>query len=380
MSDMRTYLVLALTLGGAACGTITGVDGDYYEVDPDASAGGNGGSSDSGNGGFANGGSSGGPNGGGSSGASGGAGDGGVSGGGGDGGAQPGGAGGMGGTTDGGPSCTDLDKTCAGAVPATFQGPVVLYSSSGTPSACPAEYPAEVSDELHADLTIPSAQCKCNCSAAAATCGAPSVYEHADTNCSGGLFKASMTANVCKTFTFGAGHKASVNKPIPTLGSCTSSSSHSIPKATWGTDARSCGGADLAGACGDGGVCLPPQPSGAKVCVYKDGDVGCPAGYYSAKQLFHGDFTDSRACGFCSCGSATGGECMGSVQFTNGGSACSGLSATVSIGTTCSAVLSNVDGGKYIPGTHTPGSCPPQGGLLSGTVSETLPVTFCCAP
>jgi hypothetical protein len=370
MSDpMRGYLALLLTIGASACASIAGVDGDYHEVDPDASAGGSsaGGSGGSSNGGSTNGGGSG--NGGTGAGGTGAV--GGVAGAAGAAGAAAGAAGAAGGST-----CSAF---CAGAVPATFAGPIILYESAGTPPACDASYPTEVAANLRSGLTAGTAQCDCNCSTPTITCGSPSTHEHGNSQCFGGAFLGSMTPNVCKLFTVGAGNYVSVDPLTPTLGTCSSSNAHSIPPPTWGTQARSCGAPTLAGECNGSEVCVPPQPSGTKLCVYKTGDVSCPAGFYSSKKLFHDDFDDTRQCSTCSCSSATGGQCKGTVTFTNGAT-CGSAQLSLSLGACSNAPASNVNGGKYTPGSHTPGSCSPQGGVLSGSVTATGPVTYCCAP
>jgi hypothetical protein len=58
------------------------------------------------------------------------------------------------------------------------------------------------------------------------------------------------------------------------------------------------------GPCSDSeGVCvaLPEEPLFAKVCVWKDGDVACPAAFPSKNVVYEG-WNDTRNCGGCDCG------------------------------------------------------------------------------
>lgn len=379
----RTTILTWLCAGLSGCAALVGVDGDYHEVDDatDASVGGSNmggvGANGTGGGGTGGGGTGGTPDGGGTGGTPDGGGTGGTPDGGGTGGGGTGGGpdGGTGGTAGSGTDCSSLNKLCAGAVPSGFTGPVTLREGASPPPACGGAYPTDAALALHGGLSVGTSSCDCSCGSPSITCPGPTLEQQVSATCAGGAYVETLAANVCEAVTVPSGHTISVNQPTPTFGTCASSSNNNFPVPTWNLEGRACGGAATDGTCQSGEICVPPAPSGDKLCVYQDGDVSCPTGYYSVKHLFYGQAHDTRDCTKCGCNSATG-QCKGSVVFTSSCSS-STASGTISLGG-CGGPFSNVGAAKYTPGVHT-GSCTPTGGTFSGSVTPTNPVTLCCA-
>jgi hypothetical protein len=156
-------------------------------------------------------------------------------------------------------------------------------------------------------------------------------------------------------------------------GSCSVQNNHSLPPPNWQTLGRACGGATPGGTCGSGQVCLPALPNGFESCVYQAGDVSCPSSY-PQKQLFYDGASDTRSCSTCSCGNLTG-TCEGTVGFSNS-SSCGTATIVVDIGA-CTTGVSGTHA-KYTAYQATGVACTPSNSTLSGSVTPTNPVTFCC--
>jgi hypothetical protein len=169
-----------------------------------------------------------------------------------------------------------------------------------------------------------------------------------------------------------------------------------VPANQWATAAEACAASEASAACGTGNVCAPSLTGSFSVCVYQTGDVACPTAGYTTKQLIDTVMSDSRGCTPCTCGAPSTGD--------DGGLAtCSGWIVTVSDRTSCpgpgsgtdlytqtffapvSCYMNSVacDPGTttylnlYRAATATAGTCSPDGGVVTGSVT-TSQVTVCC--
>ncbi|MCA9593321.1 MAG: hypothetical protein KC776_08415 [Myxococcales bacterium] len=287
------------------------------------------------------------------------------------------GAAGLDGSAGATASCESLGKTCVPPVPSGWKGPVLVQGSASTPD-CPAAFPsAEL--VVHSEFQPGTATCACSCDPPSApTCGSAELFGHA-TGCStAGNSLAQLAPGACVNVP-GPLPPAMRIKPPDVVGACTAVDQHDIQAATWGSEARLCGGADTTGSCEEGGACLPADPGTGHVCIYQSGDMTCPAGAYSKANVAYEGVSDTRKCSKCSCGTPEG-KCAGQVgMFPT--SACSGGPTTTTSLATCVKITSSAPLHlEYNAAPPAAVTCAPSTSTLSGTAVATKPVTFCCIP
>jgi hypothetical protein len=202
----------------------------------------------------------------------------------------------------------------------------------------------------------------------------------------GACFHAEMAAGgqLCN----GSPCNKSVESLAPTVsgGSCVGTGgTPTKPMPVWAAGSLACSGTRVGKGCTGQQVCQPkpPAPFKGHVCIEQAGDVACPAGPFSSKTVFYGDFTDTRDCTACTCGAASGGNCEITlhlfsdpavgvcatevVQLKAGG--CALIPANAGIFGWTDAVTKNPSGG----------GCPPTGqSTPTGSVVPKGPTTFCC--
>ncbi|HMR76749.1 MAG TPA: hypothetical protein PKD61_16625 [Polyangiaceae bacterium] len=150
-----------------------------------------------------------------------------------------------------------------------------------------------------------------------------------------------------------------------------------MPTPTWTQETRICSGATpAAGSCAPGQTCLPQPGAPYDVCVYRSGNMACPAGYTKKSTVYDG-FADTRSCSTCSCGAASS-KCGGSVRFTSG---CSGFVITHTSVSGCAIPaggvnISTAHWAHYAPDPS--GTCPASTPTLTGAITPTGEVTVCC--
>ena len=164
-----------------------------------------------------------------------------------------------------------------------------------------------------------------------------------------------------------------------------------IPPLDWGSLIRACGDPDNAGAGCGFGTCVPrPEPPFEEVlCVYQAGDIPCPAGAYSARQVLYSTLTDTRACSGCDCGPPTGTSCVGTMKLYTD-TACSMEEVVLSSVSECEALPPDTTAPpppylsqRSIIYSGTPsgaGSCASVPSEASGGVTVDDPITVCCTP
>lgn len=280
---------------------------------------------------------------------------------------------------DGGSTCSGT-HACVSDVPAGWTGPVALFAEAvgTTVPACAGDYPTDTGSYF-GDLDVGSLTCACECDAATGiSCTGATGLCYG----SGATFCISFCSSTftgpapgeCRPVSTSGTH-AQVHFPAPAShGSCAARAAHVRVDPQWGTVAKACGGATSSTeGCASGETCTP-LPSGAfdELCIVQSGDVACPAGTYTNKQVFYEGFADDRTCSACSCGAAES-ECGGRVDFTDD---------------TCGSILygrvtgcgehGNGPSAIYMPDPS--GTCPPSPSTGSGTVTATGAITFCCRP
>ncbi len=359
----RGGALLTLCIGvSAGCSTLAGIDQDYREVAQPAS--------DAGVGGGAGLGGAAGSGGGAGVGAAGASGAGGAT----------GGTSGSGGSAGSTASCSSLGKQCVPAVPSGWSGPVAMASGPSTPPACTSEYPTQTTSGVLADnLSADPATCGCTCkNPVIAICSTATLNVYGGGTCGSTGNKVADLVNGSKCTAASldslATHMRATGNFIS--GSCVAQPSEQVPSATWGLQARACGGASTAGACSGGQLCVPPAAT-FEMCIYQAGNLACPAGYTN-KSVFYEGFDDTRGCTACTCGTATG-NCVGTgtVSLHNKND-CTDDVKTIDLGTCASAVTATH--AKYNDGPATNVTCPPApgAGMSTGTATPKDAVTFCC--
>jgi len=291
--------------------------------------------------------------------------------------------------------------SCDEAPPPGWQGPIGLYTGSGSPlpppPSCGAPYANDFVDG-NAGLVASTAQCGCSCgSVSGADCdGAIGWTVYTDANCSNPCTSAAMppsTATFCEsTSACSVGSfQVTAGAPLLNIASCHANPSIAIPNCGWQTVGRGCGysGPVDHGGCSGGALCVqrPTSPFNAKACVFAAGDLTCPAGSYSVGQTFYAAASDSRGCSACTCGSPTGVTCALSGNLstyaTFGSPTCSNVTATATASPNGACTM--VEGGAagvegYVTASPSGGACAPSSVGATGSVTPTGPVTVCCEP
>ncbi|MEJ7732019.1 MAG: hypothetical protein WKG00_22765 [Polyangiaceae bacterium] len=174
-----------------------------------------------------------------------------------------------------------------------------------------------------------------------------------------------------------------LSPPDLTLGTCAAvGGSATTDEPLWERRVRLCGGGGPTAPCGGGGVCAAPPPAPwSQLCIWREGDQACPAGYDAEEPLFQG-FTDTRGCSACACAAPTGATCAGSVTATNGpaGASCTAFGPTLSEGVCNQNAATTWGAVKWQITASEPGSCAANGGQPQGGVELLAPLTVCCLP
>jgi hypothetical protein len=271
---------------------------------------------------------------------------------------------------DGSPTCAGQ---CAPAVPAGWQGPVVLYAGDDPPD-CPDEFPEVVHAAQHTGLVNGAATCDCECGdAGGAVCGSATLREEGN-NCLMAVVGAethALAPNACTAIFIDGGEWSLTPGALDvSSASCTPQASESIATPTWGNDLRSCEAAPVAGC--DDGACIPETPAEHTLCIWQDGAAACPAGPWTDVTTTYASFTDGRECSACTCGAPTG-SCGGYAELANNdcGVIWNGDLSAGSCGD-----FPDTSHATYVPDLEA--SCAPSGGALQGSVTTSGTVTYCC--
>ncbi len=273
------------------------------------------------------------------------------------------------------PDC-DPGFTCTSKVPPAWNGPVAFFEGdSASLPGCTPDHPNEVYTG-HTDLVVEPAICS------ACTCSDPNVIctvqplSFGDAACVGGGAVQPLPGQ-CGVLMAQAAVAYKADPPVANVGACTASMvMTTIPPPAWMTGGVACGGGGLGTGCQANEVCSPRPvaPFGASLCIYKAGDSQCPPSYPN-KHVFDDNVVDTRGCGQCTCGVGSG-TCNATSKVYSA-AMCGGSSTTVPNNGVCTAGA----GGVSMDVTVTKsGSCPPGGGMPTGTVVPgVIKTTVCCA-
>jgi hypothetical protein len=291
------------------------------------------------------------------------------------------------GVDDDGNGKTDCaDPACAGygcvpAAPGGWSGPIALYD--GDPKAvppCPAEHPI-TAYQGHAALLQQPATCgACLCATPQVSCTPGTLTFTGDTACATAQGSAVQPApGQCGGVVPPAGTKGyTAAAATAVAGQCApSGGAKTLPPATWGRAGLACLGGGLGGGCAPGTFCsgTPVAPFVPALCIYRSGDVACPAGF-ADKHLFVDTVVDTRDCGACTCGAPRVG-CDATTQLY-AGAACAGQALDVVDDGSCTMAAGSVASIKVV--VSTTGGCPPGGGQPTGSLAEgSQKTTACCA-
>jgi hypothetical protein len=298
-------------------------------------------------------------------------------------------------TPDAEDAAPDTRPTCAGAcvppAPAGWSGPIAMYAGSSAPPACPAPFASTPAFDGHADLVAPAAKCSaCSCGAGTgASCGAPAVHFFGSGGCTNACAPdLRPTVGACVGFasaiaSCGDSPHVSDTAAAPSGGACPpSAQSPAIAPVGWSTTARACetAAALTSNGCDGSDVCAPAAPPGfaPRMCMYKGGDVACPA-TYAARSVFYAGAVDTRACSACACAPPSGGACTGAQVAYFDDLACS--VADGAVGGSCQTAPRKATHVRVTSGGAPTGlACQPSGGQPVGGVVASGPSTFCCLP
>ncbi|MCU0662414.1 MAG: hypothetical protein MUC50_08840, partial [Myxococcota bacterium] len=184
------------------------------------------------------------------------------------------------------PSCPAHTHACVEDAVEGWNGPVALYVDDvgTTPPACGGTFPTTSIDAL-TDFEIPNSSCGCSCGpSTGATCAGTAIlwYHGSSMTCgsAGSSFYNFTQACIPMGTVFGNAYwRLDVSGLSVSSGSCEPKAVVDVPPVEWGSSLLGCGGAQDAGGCSAGSSCLqrPIAPFAASLCVYRQGDVQCPA-------------------------------------------------------------------------------------------------------
>ncbi len=297
------------------------------------------------------------------------------------------------GSDDGAVECAPTER-CLALSPAGWEGPVAYFEGDDldTLPSCAAPF-GGLSIEVHDQISGTAPDCEaCSCGAASdVQCSSPTVRFYHSSSCDefgddpASEFMLGPQGD-CTVFPNGDGAYGAEADPVTPLegtGSCVASGGEAtIADADWAVELRACAAPEATTVCGDERACVPSPgaPFASELCIYRPGDVACPAGDYAARFLRYGAYEDSRECSECECGAPSGGSCDAGILFSNTNTCVedyltlpmpgSGGCTTLWGSTPSSGVLEVYD----VAGA----ACAASGGEGQGEVMPADPVTFCC--
>jgi hypothetical protein len=231
------------------------------------------------------------------------------------------------GSDDGGATTEDSacgDKACGADAPEGWLGPIVVarVPFGAAHPTCEALEPGPILVDGFVDPG--PAMCTCRCEAGAPSEGCMAWLELSTANdCSGEPDAMLAIGEPCVDYEIDASvHVATGN--VGSSGTCERVESDDIPPFAWASTIVTCRLPDDAQTC-DGGSCRPLSPPGfdAQWCVFREGDLPCPAGGYAEATTYWTDVNDTRGCTTCQCG-FEGESCAEASLTVYAGAGCGG--------------------------------------------------------
>jgi hypothetical protein len=274
-----------------------------------------------------------------------------------------------------GPSETcDAPATCK-RTPDGWSGPFAVLLADATRKAeCGSDFVRswERIDSTADGSMAPPAQCTCSCSMANGSC-VVTLNAYQDDGCQGNAAKRVLTADSCAELPFGTdSYKATTQIRVECA---PAASAIVVPIEGAKTLALGCS-PRTPGGCASSEVCMPPLPSGARLCVRPPKEVlsppPCPPEYPSVVSL-QPAVEDTRGCTPCTCTPAV--SCAFRYTIHNEDD-CTDRAVTRS-DLECTSP-GNADAVKLLS-SSVEGTCNASGGHPVGEVTTAPAATLCCA-
>jgi hypothetical protein len=282
---------------------------------------------------------------------------------------------------DGAVDCADdrcVDVTCAAPLLAGWSGPfVMLRGVSVDASMCEGAWGKP---QLSGSITIeePPASCSaCLCAPPSQpSCGSSAVFAYTDNLCGAVAIAGAGASGVCEAVM--SASVASVNVVSNLIGgTCVATPSILTTPLTTEQQAILCGGAPSGAGCF--GSCWPRPPSGAQagLCITRNGNHPCPAGYDAERVVIHQGHTDTRACAPCSCAPPPTHCPVTLAIYSDAG--CSILATSVISTNSCTMAAATFAAFEATPSPPTIVSCLPSAAEAVGELTPVNPVSVCCS-
>jgi hypothetical protein len=180
----------------------------------------------------------------------------------------------------------------------------------------------------------------------------------------------------CLAATFSNTTPPNIGVYLKNDGACTPQGIPTRSTPSWAMARKFCSASNVGAGCSQGQVCVPR--AAPNHCALAPGAQICPTGYTNGSAWYTG-FTDTRACGACSCGTQTAGSCASlRASFYSGTTVCN-AAVTVS-GTSgqdfCSFGATACQSAGF-GGTPTLPTCPASS-TVTGSSTPTGDQTLCC--
>ncbi|HKU38240.1 MAG TPA: hypothetical protein VJR89_08835 [Polyangiales bacterium] len=268
------------------------------------------------------------------------------------------------------------ELTCQRAAAAGWSGPIALREADD----CTGAYGKRVF-RAGAEPSAAAASCStCTCDAASSCAPFVDFTTGSEAGCGGTSCTTSVNqscSEIMPPCLAGSSTAYLGTKLASGGGTCTPSEQKAeLPEVKWARRAVGCQAEERDASCASGDVCLPKLASGAKSCVYREGEHDCPSRGYTERQLLYRDVEDTRACSACSCGAAS---CSYSWSVFNAGdTSCASPIIKLTSAGQCVQVNPSADKLRVGATIEGDGACDASGGTSSGGVSGKDALTVCC--
>lgn len=305
------------------------------------------------------------------------------------------------------------ETSCVTAAPARWNGPAVRRLVDSLEDGCGGDFPS-LALEGFTEFAGPAAMCTCECGApAGGACDASidiQIYDAECTATAGSFCTSTENLNDCDTLTntlsagnptlsdtdddFDFGARFIAEAPsVATAPSCSAASTENIRASSVSGFEVLCEPSEfLPGTCEDRSLCVaePAAPFEDNFCIWTEGDVECPGGPYTEREVLYDELVDTRACTDCSCGAAQGVGCTGSFTVVAAYSQGAGIAIdppeTFAADATCTNRVtpngSTIAGATYTldydAESPTSSGCEASGGDSTGSADPTGARTVCC--
>lgn len=168
---------------------------------------------------------------------------------------------------------------------------------------------------------------------------------------------------------------------ILTQGECTASGGTLVEAEPWGRAIHACPVPAAGKGCGEGAACLPRSAAPYDtLCLLRDGQDACPAGFQTVDVQAFADGIDSRTCTPCACSTASV-TCVGGGYVVHDDDDCKKNPNDKAITSyECTDASWLLDNGKgsftAFPAEPTKGTC--AGGMPGGQLQPVGPKKLCC--